>query len=38
MVSFTKPTAKAGAIVLETLSAKDGSISEASVIRVPFSS
>jgi len=28
MVNFTKPTATAGAIVLETLSAKDGSISE----------
>ena len=36
MVNFTKPTATAGAIVLETLSAKDGSISEASVIRVRF--
>lgn len=35
-VSFTKPTAKRGAIVLKTLSAKDGNISEASVLRVQF--
>jgi len=37
-VDFAKPTAKAGAIVLKTVSAKDGNISEASVIRVRFSS
>jgi hypothetical protein len=37
-VEFGKPTAGAGAIVLETTSAKDGNILEASVIRVSFSS
>jgi hypothetical protein len=37
-VDFTKPTAKAGAIVLKTVSAKNGNISEASVIRVTLSS
>jgi len=37
-VDFAKPTAKTGAIVLKTMSAKDGSILEASVIRVRFSS
>ena len=35
-VGFTKPKAKRGAIVLKTLSAKDGNISEASVLRVQF--
>jgi len=37
-IAFAHPTAKAGAIVLKTMSAKDGNISEASVIRVSFSS
>jgi len=36
-VDFAHPTATAGAIVLKTISAKDGNISEASVIRVRFS-
>jgi len=35
-VGFTEPSAKGGAIVLKTLSAKDGYISEASVLRVQF--
>lgn len=35
-ISFTKPTAKAGAIILKTLSAKDGNIAEASVLAVTF--
>jgi len=36
-VDFNKPTAKAGAIVLKTVSAKDGNLLEASVVRVTFS-
>ena len=34
---FTKPTAARGAIILKTMSAKDGNIAEASVVRVQFS-
>ena len=37
-ISFPHPNSRAGAIVLKTMSAKDGNISEASVIRVSFSS
>jgi hypothetical protein len=37
-VDFIKPAAAAGAIVLKTISAKDGKILEASVIRIRFSS
>lgn len=36
-VDFTTPSSRSGAIVLKTLSAKDGNTSEASVIRVNFS-
>lgn len=36
-VSFPAPLAKRGAVVLKTLSAKDGSIAEASVVRIRFS-
>jgi len=36
-VSFVKPTATRGAVILKTLSAKDGNIAEASVIRVQLS-
>ena len=36
-VDYSTPAATAGAIVLKTLSAKDGNTSEASVIRVNFS-
>ena len=35
-VSFSKPTAKRGAIILKTLSAKDGNIAEATVLRIQF--
>jgi hypothetical protein len=35
-VSFSKPTAVRGAIVLKTLSAKDGDIAEATVLRIQF--
>jgi hypothetical protein len=35
-LAFTKPTTKYGAVVLFTISAKDGSVIEASVIRVQF--
>ena len=34
---FTAPTASRGAIVLKTMSAKDGSVVEATVVRVAFS-
>ena len=37
-VQYSTPSATAGAIVLKTVSAKDGNTSEASVIRVNFSS
>ncbi len=37
-ISFPSPSTNAGAIVLKTMSARDGNISEASVIRVSFSS
>jgi hypothetical protein len=37
-VEYSTPAATAGAIVLKTVSAKDGNTSEASVIRVNFSS
>jgi hypothetical protein len=37
-INFPLPTAKAGAIVLKTISAKDGNVWEASVVRVAFSS
>lgn len=36
-VSFSKPTAERGAIILKTLSAKDGDIAEATVLRIQFS-
>lgn len=36
VVTFPTPTAKAGAIVLKTMSAEDGTISEASVVAVTF--
>jgi hypothetical protein len=35
-IDFPKPSAPAGAIVLKTLSAEDGNITEASVVRVSF--
>ena len=35
-VSFSKPTAKRGAIILKTLSAKDGNPAEATVLRIQF--
>src|SRR5579864_5530215 len=35
-VAFAKPAARRGAIVLKTISAKDGNIAEASVVRVQF--
>jgi Immunoglobulin-like domain of bacterial spore germination len=35
-VSFSKPTAERGAIILKTLSAKDGNIAEATVLRIQF--
>ena len=35
-LAFTKATSKYGAVVLYTISAKDGSVVEASVIRVQF--
>jgi hypothetical protein len=35
-VSFSKPTAERGALILETLSAKDGNIAEATVLRIQF--
>lgn len=37
-VAFPPPTSRAGAIVMKTMSAKDGTIWEATVIRVSFSS
>ena len=37
VIPFTKPTAARGAIILKTMSAKDGNIAEASVVRVQFS-
>ncbi|CAB4789390.1 unannotated protein [freshwater metagenome] len=36
VVSFTQPTQPRGAIVLKTYSMKDGSVAEASVIRIAF--
>ncbi len=36
-VSFAKPTATRGAVILKTMSPKDGNIAEASVIRVQLS-
>lgn len=36
-IAFPHPTANAGAIVLKTMSARDGNIWEASVVRVSFS-
>jgi hypothetical protein len=36
IVAFTMPAAKAGALVFKTLSAKDGSVVEVSVVRVTF--
>jgi hypothetical protein len=36
MVPFTMPAAMAGALVFKTLSAKDGSVVEASVLRITF--
>ncbi|MGZ3290051.1 MAG: Gmad2 immunoglobulin-like domain-containing protein [Xanthobacteraceae bacterium] len=36
-VSFSKPTAKGGALILKTLSVKDGNIVEATVLRIQFS-
>jgi len=36
-LSFSQPSAPAGALVLLTLSAKDGTVSEATVVRVKFS-
>ena len=35
-VGFTLPTAKGGSVVFRTLSAKDGSVVEASVLRIAF--
>ena len=35
-VSFSQPTAQRGAIILKTLSPKDGSIAEAAVLRIQF--
>ncbi|MGZ6582558.1 MAG: Gmad2 immunoglobulin-like domain-containing protein [Gaiellaceae bacterium] len=35
-VSFSKPTAKRGALILKTLSVKDGNIVEATVLRIQF--
>jgi hypothetical protein len=35
-VPFAKPTARSGAIVLKTLSAMDGSVNEAAVLRIRF--
>ena len=35
-VSFSKPTAARGAIILKTLSAEDGNIAEATVLRIQF--
>lgn len=37
VISFVKPTVPGGALVLKTYSAKDGSVVEASVLRVRFS-
>ena len=35
-ITYTRPAAPAGAIVLKTVSAKDGTIAEATVVRVKF--
>jgi hypothetical protein len=35
-IAFTKPSSRGGALLLRTLSAKDGNVIEASVIRVAF--
>ncbi len=35
-LAFTKPTAKYGAVVLETISAENGTVMEAMVVRVQF--